>query len=203
MDISSYIHVTQFRVPYIGAQAVAEEYIHRLVFRVHPAQVPVNPVCPYTASGAEGAQRLRFTMDTSGNPDPRPRRLMADFSVVNKRQVASLKKRLPLNSPPFSNGTSNLCHLFGRREKSCITGHTPPMQAAVSSCTYPRISPWRRRKSLDAVGMISALVNFVKGRNIVRCNPIGAPRTHGQGTNIGSSVTFSTTCCSSTKPRSL
>ena len=27
------------------------------------AQVPVNPVCPYTASGAEGAQGLRFTMD--------------------------------------------------------------------------------------------------------------------------------------------
>ena len=67
------------------------------------AQVPVNPVCPYTASGAEGAQGLRFTMDTSGLSNPRPRRLMADFSVVNKRQVASLKKRLPLNSPPFSN----------------------------------------------------------------------------------------------------
>ena len=97
------IRFQQFRIPHLRINTVAEEYIHRLVFRVHPS----------TSTGKSGMSIYRFRSGRSTRAalhngyirlvESQTATADGGFSVVNKRQVASLKKRLPLNSPPFSN----------------------------------------------------------------------------------------------------
>ena len=65
-------------------------------------QVPVKPVWPNTLFGVDGEHGPTLSGFGSGLSNPKPRRLILDVSVVNKRQVSSLKYLLPLNVPLLS-----------------------------------------------------------------------------------------------------